>query len=660
MSDHDNDEIKTGARHSKADNDVLKRIRGHVKNIASDLDAVGAPGLDPDPEPMDAAPAQAGVGEGQIVQPSDVKTKDEADALVMPGGAVKALGDGKLGGYLVVFGSPDATDLEGDYFTKDTEFGDAAETAVYYHHGLDKKLGPRVIGKATLTRDEIGVWMEAQLNMRDRYEQAVYKMGESGKLGLSSGTAAHLVVRQPMTNKAAWIKQWPLGLDGSFTPTPAEPRTFAVPLKTLKTIADIEVEADSQSGGSTASDDAQTADAPRVETPQDNLKEIKDMDEKELQALLDKRDADKAAAVKAQAEAEAVKQAEIKAAVDAERAKFEAEIKASRKGGYSAPATKRVTKLGFSNDDVASLMHWISTGDNVAAKAALQEDTDAEGGYVVPDGFYARISEKLQEKSVVRAAGATVVPTSLKLTEFPAENASATVTLTAEEAAYTQSEPTLQTVQVTNYKAAVVMKISEELLADAQANLEMFITNQIVNRLAVWENTYFVAGTGTGQPRGALTASGLGVTAASATAITPAEFVNLVYALGDRYADNAALITRRATLGYLRGLASSNQFLFNRTPQGNGTGGGDGGIGGNEELYGLPVFQTSQVAAIATGVKSILIGDFSQYVITENGGLVISRNPYLYQANGQVGIFASKRMGGNALLDEAFKHLIQA
>jgi len=648
--------LKTGARHSKADNDVLKRMRQRNKEEAADLDEVGAPPLDPDPEPQAEQTEADCIAPGQIV-----KSKDEADTLVHSGGAVKALGDGKLGGYLVVFGDPNHTDLEGDFFTDQTDFGDATDTAVYYHHGLDKAVGPRVIGKAQLKRDPIGIWMEAQLNMRDAYERAVYQMGEAGKLGLSSGTAAHLVVRERVTNKSAWIKQWPLGLDGSFTPTPAEPRTFAVPLKSLKTTSDLSVDADSQSGGSTASDDAQTESAPAVPDQLPVTQEIKNMDENELKALLDKRDADKAEAARIAAEAETAKQNEIKAAVEAERAKIEAEYKTSRKGGYAgAPSIKRVTNLGFSGDDMDTFRHWVKTGDNVAAKAAMQEDTDSEGGYLVPDGFYARISEKLREKSVVRAAGATIVQTGLKMTEFPVENASSATAIVAEEGAASESEPTLSVVQITNYKATQLVKVSEELLNDAQSNLDMFLENQIINNLAAWENNYFLNGTGTSQPAGALAGATLGVTCAGAAAITPAELVSLIYTIGDRYADNGKLIMRRATLGYIRGLTSANQFLFNNTPQGSGSGNGDGGIGSDEVLYNMPVFQTAQMPAMAATAKTILLGDFSQYVITERQGLTVTRNPWLYQANGQVGIFATKRQGGAPLLAEAFYYLRQA
>jgi hypothetical protein len=99
---------------------------------------------------------------------------------------------------------------------------------VYYQHGADKKLGKRKLAKGELTQDELGIWIEAQLNLRDEYEKAIYSMAEKGKLGWSSGTAAHLV------EKAAdgRITTWPLGLDASLTPTPAEPRNITViPLK---------------------------------------------------------------------------------------------------------------------------------------------------------------------------------------------------------------------------------------------------------------------------------------------------------------------------------------------------------------------------------------------------------------------------------------------
>lgn len=157
------------------------------------------------------------------------------DDLIMFGGEIKALGDGKLGGYLVLFGDAAKTDLTGDYFTAKTDFGAHTMTPVLYDHGLDGLLKRRVLDPiATLKTDDVGVWVDAQLAMRDDYEKAIYALATQKKLGWSSGTASHLVEREAK-GTAFHITRWPLGLDASLTPTPAESRTQAVPLKTLYT-----------------------------------------------------------------------------------------------------------------------------------------------------------------------------------------------------------------------------------------------------------------------------------------------------------------------------------------------------------------------------------------------------------------------------------------
>ena len=158
----------------------------------------------------------------------DSKAVDET--LVYPGGEVKALGDGRVGGYLVRFTNPDDVDLEGEYFDAATDYGTARESAAYYNHGMDARIGKRTLGTGALKSDDVGVWIEAQLQLRDEYEKAVYQLARAGKLGWSSGTAAHLVEKE-RKGSAVHITRWPLGLDASLTPTPAEPRNMAMPLK---------------------------------------------------------------------------------------------------------------------------------------------------------------------------------------------------------------------------------------------------------------------------------------------------------------------------------------------------------------------------------------------------------------------------------------------
>ena len=154
------------------------------------------------------------------------------DGLINLGGEIKALGNGRIGGFGVLFTTADSPDLLGDFFDADTDFGLEAgnKKMVLYDHGMDPTLARRKLGYATLTKKEAGLWVEAQLSLRDEYEKALYeKLVKAGKAGWSSGSAGHLVSRVP-SGKAMKITEWPI-IEISITPTPAEPRTSVVALK---------------------------------------------------------------------------------------------------------------------------------------------------------------------------------------------------------------------------------------------------------------------------------------------------------------------------------------------------------------------------------------------------------------------------------------------
>jgi len=167
------------------------------------------------------------------------KSADESpedETVVAFGGEVKALGDGgKFGGYLVRWGNPEDTDIspERDFFTPKTDFDleFPAKVTLYWNHGQDPILKRRKLGKVELTMDSVGLWAETILQERDEYEKYIREMGEEGKLGWSSGSASHLVERQP-AGKSNWIVMWPI-IDASMTHVPAEPRNVVVPLKSL-------------------------------------------------------------------------------------------------------------------------------------------------------------------------------------------------------------------------------------------------------------------------------------------------------------------------------------------------------------------------------------------------------------------------------------------
>jgi len=147
------------------------------------------------------------------------------------GGNIKVKGKGIVEGYLVRFGNSTDTDLEKDYFTKQTDFGmefnngDYHKLGLYYNHGMDKTLGTKKIGYGTIKMTNEGLWYQAQLDMADEYAKMIYELAEKGKLGFSSGAASHMVERTPM-GKSYEIKRWNLA-EASLTPQPAESRNMA-------------------------------------------------------------------------------------------------------------------------------------------------------------------------------------------------------------------------------------------------------------------------------------------------------------------------------------------------------------------------------------------------------------------------------------------------
>jgi len=546
---------------------------------------------------------------------------------------VKSIKDGiaTVVGYGVVFGGEDLT---GEHFEPETDLkGDLGLELhpVFYDHTLQPEVKHALGRTAKEAVDEIGVWVEAQIEMSRAYAKEVLSLIDKGLMGWSSGTAGHLVDKLN-----GLIKKWPI-VEYSLTPTPAEPRTLGIEhIKTLFIAAGLPLPdalADAPSGAPARHESDAVTEA-KTEEPMADEPVV--------------TEAPKAPEPAPALTAEQVAAISGKAATDAIKALM-AEEPAKKGGVLYMPAVKKVTELGFADDEMKSFRHYLASGDAIAYKAAMQGQTDDEGGYAVPDDFYSRIVAKRDEKSVVRGAGATVIQTSLDRILIPKEGTSATAFVrTAEEGSVDENEPTLGQSILTIHRNTKLVKVSVELLADNKGGLDGFLADVFARAEAKWENDMFLTGSGTNQPQGAVTASGAGLTAAGTNALTAANMITLVHSIGDFYADGSWIFMRNATLGALRAL-TGNPFAFAVTPQGNA---------GARELLGYPVGLSDQMDALLTAKKPVLFGNFEFYFIGERQGMFVQRLQELYAATGQVGLLASFRRGGVTTHAEAFKHIL--
>ena len=281
---------------------------------------------------------------------------------------------------------------------------------------------------------------------------------------------------------------------------------------------------------------------------------------------------------------------------------------------------------------------------------ALQEGTDSEGGYLVPDEFERTLVEALEEENVFRTL-AHVIKTSSGDRKIPVVASKGTASWVDEEGAYTESDDAFSQVSIGAYKLGTMIKVSEELLADSVFDLEAYISKEFARRIGAREEESFFNGDGKGKPLGILAAKDgaeVGVTAASATAITADEVIDLFYSLKAPYRKNAVWVLNDATVKQIRKLKdSTGQYLWQPSLV----------AGTPDTILGRPVKTSAFMPTAAAGAKTIAFGDFKYYWIADRQGRTFKKLSELYAANGQVGFMGTQRVDGKLILPEAIKVL---
>ncbi len=283
---------------------------------------------------------------------------------------------------------------------------------------------------------------------------------------------------------------------------------------------------------------------------------------------------------------------------------------------------------------------------------ALQIGTDTEGGYLVPDEFENTLVEALEEENIFRQM-AKIIQTSSGDRKIPVVATKGTASWMDEEGAYPESDDSFGQVSIGAYKLGTMIKVSEELLNDSVFDLQSYITREFARRIGSREEEAFFTGNGTGKPLGILAATGgaeTGITAASATAVTADELIDLYYSLRSPYRRNAVWTLNDSTVKAILKLKDGNgQYLWQP------------GItaGAPDMILGRPVRTSTYMPEIAAGAKTIAFGDFSYYWIADRQGRSFKRLNELFAATGQVGFLASQRVDGKLVLPEAVKVLAQ-
>ena len=287
-----------------------------------------------------------------------------------------------------------------------------------------------------------------------------------------------------------------------------------------------------------------------------------------------------------------------------------------------------------------------------------QSTTNSAGGYTIPEGFSNELEKALLAFGGVRRVARVVRTASGNDIPWPTVNDTSNKgAILAENTQVSEQDVTFGSVTVGAYKySSKLIRVSAELMQDSAFNLGAELGSMIGERIGRITAEHFTTGTGSSQPQGIVTGAAAGVTAASATAITIDELIDLMNSVDPAYqaSASAGFMMHNSVKAALRKLKDSNgQYLWQP------------GLTASDPdtLLGKPVVINQEMASsIATGEKTVLFGAMDKFLIRDAGGIKLARMDERYRDYDQTGFVAFSRHD-SVLLDAGtnpVKYLVQA
>lgn len=353
-------------------------------------------------------------------------------------------------------------------------------------------------------------------------------------------------------------------------------------------------------------------------------------------------------------------------------AKMEAADKANAelKARLEAVETKgnRPGKPGAVTPEAKAMDAYLRKGAEMPAEIkAMSANVNPDGGYLVPDGMRDGIQARLRRSSPVRAV-ATVIGFQGGSYDILVERGDAGFQWAGETQTRSETDtPTINRVSIATHELSAMPKVSQRLLDNASFDVEAWLAGYVADRFARAEASAFVAGDGSGKPKGFLSyakATTADETRANETLqyrFTGADgdfagspnaadaLVRLFYDLQGAYQANASWMMKNTTMADVAVLKDGDgAFLLREMLN------GDGSL--VRTIMGRPAYIADDMPARGSGAFAIAVGDFAAgYTIIDGLNVTVLRDPYSAKPN--VLFYTTKRVGGGVSDFDAIKLL---
>lgn len=376
------------------------------------------------------------------------------------------------------------------------------------------------------------------------------------------------------------------------------------------------------------------------------LMEKRDALTAELEELMKRTDEEQ----RAYTDEERTRADEITAEVQAldETMRQQEEMRASLFSGRNAAVEKNVEERSY-----GAIINDFVRGRPMPEIRA-NETTLGANSSVKMQEFSDDIIKHVQELAGITEEVTTVVATGTYKQILQSDTYKVTGGWVAEAASFGVSESRWTTKTIDKYKYGSVSVITLEMLNEAAFDVLPEITGQFGLDFAYGSESGIIAGTGDayGQPTGLIT-GGNAYTAASATAITADEMVNVFHSLKAPYYPNAKWLMNNNTLCAVRKLKdSTGNYLFHQNELTTGYAG---------TILGKPVLISECMPDIGTGAKPVLFGDFKRgYKAVRNPDITLTLLREMYAGIGAIGVQGILWLGGAPVNNEAYTTVTMA
>lgn len=302
----------------------------------------------------------------------------------------------------------------------------------------------------------------------------------------------------------------------------------------------------------------------------------------------------------------------------------------------------------------AALDHFLRRGIGGDETRALT----VQGTGVVGDRpFYNQLVIGMKAYAGVRQAGATILPTAdgNPLT-VPAMNDTNNTGVLVGEAttSNTSADPDVTgNITLGGFKFdSKWIKLSVELIQDAAYPVEATVLGMASERIGRVLNIYTTTGSGSGQPKGFVTAAGVGKTLAAVNAFTYEELVDFIHSLDAAYRNTgkATVQFHDTTLAAVRKLKDGDgRYIW-----------AAGAAGAPANILDFPYVVNNDMGKLSDGAGTVVagFGDFSRYFVRDVTAPVIVRADELFISDGLIGYKVFSRHDAN-LADTAAVKLLK-